>query len=372
MNAKNRLKGILRKDKVTKKLFSRLKPGSIVLLDHPDLDEVAAEGLLRCRVKGVINAQPFMTGRYPNKGPSALLARGVLLLEIDRDVFDKLNDGEVIKIAGEEIYQKGERIASGRIVSNEDILAKSALVDLAGLLDGFVENTLEYAKKEKDIILGKIQMPDLKTDIEGRHVLVVVRGRNYYEDLKAILHYIEEEKPVIIGVDGGADALLEFGLIPDIIIGDMDSVSDGAMKRGKEIVLHAYPDGRAPGEEKCREHKLAYTVFPCPGTSEDIALLLAYEKKAKLIVALGTHTNMIDFLEKGRPGMASTFLIRLKVGSSLVDAKGVSLLYTGKHKGKSLLLILLAAILPAAVIFSLSPVMQHFIRLLVLRLKLIF
>ncbi|HHX78077.1 MAG TPA: hypothetical protein GX697_07015, partial [Firmicutes bacterium] len=158
----------------------------------------------------------------------------------------------------------------------------------------------------------------------------------------------------------------------DIIIGDMDSVSDGALRRAKEIVLHAYPDGRAPGEKKCRELKLPYTVFPCPGTSEDVALLLAYEKQAKLIVALGTHTNMIDFLEKGRPGMASTFLIRLKVGSSLVDAKGVSLLYTGKHKGKSLLLILLAAILPAAVIFSLSPVIQHFIRLLVLRLKLVF
>ncbi len=201
---------------------------------------------------------------------------------------------------------------------------------------------------------------------------MVVRGRNYREDLKTIIDYIEERRPVLVGVDGGADALLEFGFNADIIIGDMDSVSDLSLLRGKEIILHAYPDGKAPGEKKCQSLDLDYKIFPSPGTSEDIALLLAYEKGAELIVALGTHSNMIDFLEKGRAGMASTFLVRLKVGSHLIDARGVSRLYSGKHKGRSIFLLLTAAVLPVAIIISFSPLVQHLVRLLILRLRLQF
>ena len=58
-----------------------------------------------------------------------------------------------------------------------------------------------------------------------------------------------------------------------------------------------------------------------------MAFLLAHEKRAELIVAVGTHGNLREFLDKGRSGMSSTFLVRLRVGEILVDAKGVSRIY---------------------------------------------
>ncbi len=366
------VKGILRMDKKTKNIFSRIKPGEIAIINHPDLDEVAAEGLLRCRIKAVINASSFMTGHYPNKGPELLINNKIQLVELPDDkIFSLVKEGEILEIKSGNLWHKNRKILSGCVLTKEDILRKKqkANNNMSKLLDDFVQNTLDYALKEKDLILGGLKLPKLSTIIKGKHVLVVVRGQNYRQDLKIVLNYIEEEGPVLIGVDGGSDALLEFGFTPDIIIGDMDSVSDKALRKGKEILVHAYADGRSPGEEKLKELGLNYKVFPSPGTSEDIALLLAYEKGAELIVALGTHSNMIDFLEKGRPGMASTFLVRLKVGSRLIDAKGVSQLYSGKYKSNSVFLLIAAAIIPMALIISFSPLVQHFFRLIFLRMQ---
>ena len=178
-------------------------------------------------------------------------------------------------------------------------------------------------------------------------------------------------KPILVGVDGGADALMEFGYTPDVIVGDMDSVSDEALRKAKEIVVHAYTDGRAPGLKRIQDLGLEAVVFPAPGTSEDIAMLTAYEYGAELIVAVGTHSNMIDFLEKGRPGMASTFLVRLKIGSKLVDAKGVNLLYKSQLKFKYVLALLMTGIFPILIAMSLSPSVKQFMHLMQLKLKLL-
>ena len=56
-------------------------------------------------------------------------------------------------------------------------------------------------------------------------------------------------------------------------------------------------------------------------------MLMAYEKGAALIVSVGAHFNLIEFLDRSREGMSSTFLTRLRIGETLVDAKGVSRLY---------------------------------------------
>ncbi len=157
-----------------------------------------------------------------------------------------------------------------------------------------------------------------------------MRGYHYKEDLQTLRHYIREYRPVLIGVDGGADALIEAGHQPDLIVGDMDSVSDDALRCGAEIVVHAYRDGRAPGLERVRALGVEPVVFPATGTSEDVAMLLADDKGASLIVAVGTHVTLVEFLDKGRSGMASTFLTRLRVGGKLVDAKGVSRLYRAR------------------------------------------
>ena len=165
----------------------------------------------------------------------------------------------------------------------------------------------------------------------GGTSLIVVRGYHYREDLATLRPYIREYRPVLIGVDGGADALLEAGYRPDLIVGDMDSVSDDALtlrRRDRRARLPRRPGAR-PGAGRSELGSEA-VVFPATGTSEDVAMLLADDKGAALIVAVGTHATLVEFLDKGRAGMASTFLTRLRVGSKLVDAKGVSRLYRSR------------------------------------------
>ena len=192
---------------------------------------------------------------------------------------------------------------------------------------------MDYLRKERELLFDGVGVPDIRTDLDGRHVLIVVRGYHYKEDLQTLRHYIREYRPILIGVDGGADALIEARHRPDLIVGDMDSVSDDALRCGAEIVVHAYRDGRAPGLERVRALGVEPVVFPATGTSEDVAMLLADDKGAELIVAVGTHVTLVEFLDKGRSGMASTFLTRLRVGGKLVDAKGVSRLYRARISG---------------------------------------
>ncbi|MDI6870040.1 MAG: putative cytokinetic ring protein SteA [Bacillota bacterium] len=362
MGSPERVAGVARVDRRTKRLAKRIRPGEVAIIDHVDLDEVSAESLVSARVRAVVNASPSISGRYPNLGPAVLAEGGVLLFDaLTPGVMDLVGEGDEIEILGTTLYRRGEAVAQLERLSPPRIKERMAVAraHLSEELDRFVENTLEYAKREKGLILGDIPLPEVAAPLKGRHALVVVRGSDYREDLAAIRGYIEEMRPVLIGVDGGADALLEEGYRPDLIVGDMDSVSDKALLSGAEIVVHAYPDGRAPGLDRIERLKVAAKTFPVPGTSEDAALLLAHGKGAALIVAVGTHSNMIDFLEKGRSGMASTFLVRLKVGSILVDAKGVNKLYRGRLRLRYLVQIGLAALIPVLVVIGLSEPIQR-------------
>jgi len=217
-------------------------------------------------------------------------------------------------------------------------------------------------------------VPDIRTPIGGRHVLIVVRGEGYTEDLHILRSYLHDFKPVLIGVDGGADALLEWGLKPDLIVGDMDSVSDEALRCGAELVVHVYPepDRPSPGWERVRTMGLEAQSFAVHATSEDIAMLLAYEKGAELITAVGTHFSLVDFLDKGRGGMASTFLVRLRVGSRLVDARGVSKLYRRGPAWQPVSWIVLAALFPVAVVVGMSPPLRHFLTVIWMQIRVLF
>ncbi|MGI1691228.1 putative cytokinetic ring protein SteA [Thermoanaerobacter uzonensis] len=366
--------GTIKMDKRTKNLVKRLNPGEIAIIDHRDIDEVAAESLVEKKVLAVINADKSISGRYPNIGPSILCEAGIPIIDdVGKDIFDLLKENDKITIIDNEIYKDGVFIKRGKLLTKDVINYKlqESRENIGVELDKFIENTLEYAKKEKYFILGGVELPNIKTRFKNRHALVVVRGKDYKEDLFTIKQYINDVKPILIGVDGGADALLEFGLIPDIVIGDMDSVSDEALKKAREIVVHAYPDGRAPGLERVTALGLKAEIFKAPGTSEDIAMLLAFEKGADLIVAVGTHSSMIDFLEKGRKGMSSTFLVRLKVGEKLIDAKGVNKLYRETFKISYIFSIILAALIPLGVIAYFSPPMQQLLKLLQLRIRLL-
>ncbi|WP_101773012.1 putative cytokinetic ring protein SteA [Peptostreptococcus faecalis] len=369
-----RVEAKLKKDRKTKKLAKRIGSGEIALINHVDIDEVAAKSLIEAKISLVINAAESISGRYPNVGPTILSRNKIIIIDnVGMDVFDSLNEDDIVVVEDGKIYRNEVEIGSGEVLDEEAVSIKTKLAyeNIEAELDRFIDNTIEYAKKEKGLILGETKIPDMKTNYAGKQVLVVVRGHNYKADLEAMLLYIEEMKPILVGVDGGADALLEFGYKPDVIVGDMDSVSDEALRSAKEIVVHAYVDGRAPGLKRVTDLGLEAITFPSLGTSEDIAMLAAYERGAKLIVALGTHSNMIDFLEKGRKGMSSTFLVRLKIGSKLVDARGVSMLYNSRLKLKYIISLILTALFPIIIIVALSPKGQTFLQLIQIKLKLL-
>src|SRR6266536_471288 len=349
--------GVARHDRRTKRLVGRLNPGDIAIIDHVDLDRVAAESLVAARVAAVVNAQPSISGRYPNLGPDLLVASGIPLLDnVGNQVFAAVKEGTRVRLDGDTLFVGEQPVATGSEQDVGSITAQMAEAKsgLATQLEAFAANTMEYMKRERALLLDGVGVPAVRTKFENRHVLVVVRGYDYKADLAALRHYIREYKPVLIGVDGGADALREAGYKPDMIVGDMDSVSDEVLEIGAEVVVHAYPDGRAPGLARVQDLGIDAVTFPALGTSEDIAMLLADEKGAALIVAVGTHATLVEFLDKGRGGMASTFLTRLRLGGKLVDAKGVSRLYRHTMSGSSLLLLVLAAFIAIGAALAVS------------------
>ncbi len=347
--------------KRTKDLTKRLEPGDIAVIDHADLDRVAADGLIDAGVAAVVNASPSITGRYPNGGPLRLVRAGVLLVDdVGSSIMDAITDGQQVRVDGGVLLAEDGELGSGHVLGEDEIQRRmeDARTGIGHELPRFAENTLEYVKREAELVFAPLVLPKLRTSFAGRHALVVVRGHDYKQDLRVLRSYIREFQPVLIGVDGGADALLEVGLRPDIILGDFDSVSAEAMDVGAEHVHHVHPDGRNPGFEELQAFGKPYEEFVVEGTSEDAAMLLAYEAGAKLIVAVGTHDTMVEFLDKGRAGMSSTFLTRLRIGPMLVDAKGVARLYEPTVRRRDLLLLVGAAFLVMLVIALVSEPAQ--------------
>lgn len=347
--------------KRTKDLTRHLEAGDIAVIDHADLDRVAADGLIDAGVVAVINASPSITGRYPNGGPMRLVNAGVLLLDdVGVSIMDAIVDGQVVRIRDGAVYLDDQEIGSGRVLNRVEIVRRmeEARAGIGHELQRFAENTLEYVQREAELLFAPIALPKLHQSFANRHVLVVVRGHDYKQDLRVLRSYIREFNPVLIGVDGGADALLDVGLKPHIILGDFDSVSAKAMEMGAEHVHHVHPDGRNPGHEELMAFGKPYVQFVVEGTSEDAAMLLAYEAGAKLIVAVGTHDTMVEFLDKGRAGMSSTFLTRLRIGPMLVDAKGVARLYEPTVRRRDLLALVLAALAVMLVISLVSEPLQ--------------
>jgi len=353
--------GTARIGRRTKDLVKRLEPGEIAVIDHEDLDRVAADGLVASGVVAVLNAAPSISGRYPNGGPIRLAQASIVLVDgVGADLLDRLRDGETVQIVDGEVRRNGAVLATGTVRTRDDIEAamEEARASIGTELERFAENTLEYVRREANLTFEPLQLPPLQTRFRGRHALVVVRGHDYQDDLAHLRSYIKQYDPALIGVDGGADALLDMGLEPDLIIGDFDSVSERALHIAPDLVHHVHPDGRAPGRENLLEWGVDYHEFIAEGTSEDVAMLLAYEAGATLIVAVGTHATMVEFLDKGRSGMASTFLTRLRLGPVLVDAKGVSKLYEGRVQRFDWVLLVGSALVAIIAVVAISDSVQ--------------
>jgi uncharacterized membrane-anchored protein len=364
--------GTARIDKRTKRLVKRLGPSDIAIIDHRDIDRASAEELLESRVRVVFNVSPSVTGRFPNAGPLALVRGGVRLIDcLGAELFEDVKEGESLVVRGAGLFRNGSRLAAGHIHTEDELerILADQRARVSDALEKFAENTLHHIRDESKLLSDGVHMPQLKTSFRDRHALVVARAPEAKRDLRTVRPYIREFKPILIGVDGGADRLLEAGYSPDLVIGDMDSVSDAALHSGAEIVVHAYPGGRAPGRERVDRLGLPSAVLPSPGMSEDVAILLAHEKGAELIVAVGTRFNLTEFLERDRAGMSSTFLTRLKVGDILVDARGVSRLFRSRVGVGPLLAFTAAGLAAIVAAVAVSSDLQRFLSLVAERVQ---
>ena len=366
--------GSARLGRRTKELVKRLDAGDVAIIDHADLDRIGAEDLVACGVPAVVNVSPFSTGRYPNAGPLILARAGVRLIDAPAaPLFEELKDGDPVAIVGGEVRRNGTVLAAGRVLTAPELAEQLSehrrRIDEA--LASFAENTITHLREEGEILAGRMELPRTRTVFRDRHVLIVVRGTTHRKDLRALRAYIRDVRPVLVGVDGGADAILEEGLTPDVVLGDMDSASDRALCCGAELVVHAYADGRAPGRPRLERLGLEHRTFRAVGTSEDVAMLLASEKGARLIVSVGAHFNLVEFLDKARGGMSSTFLTRLRVGELLVDAKGVSRLYNPGVNGPQMALLLGALLILLAIVIAKTPALSDLVDLIWLKLKII-
>ncbi len=390
--------GPVRPGRRTKLLVKHLSRGDIALIDHRDIDRVSAEELIAANAGAVLNCRPSSSGAYPNLGPQLLVEAGIHLVNLpDDSLFEELSDGEAITVRDGEVTRGDEVLARGEVLDLARVRAETDArrQEIGEALERFAHNTIEHMREERELLSGKIEMPRFSTDFRDRAALVVVRGVGHQRDLRALRPFIRDLRPVLIAVDGGADALLEEGLCPDMIVGDMDSAGEatlmtaaGAARRGRrgwgagavgpsarkggaELVVHAYPDGRAPGRERLERLGLPFKLVPAPGTSQDVAMLIAAEKGADLIVSVGSQFNLVEFLDRNREGMSSTFLTRLRIGEILVDAKGVSRLYHPRPGLTPLLVVIAAGLLAMIAVIWLTPALRDVLDLLWLKLQML-
>jgi uncharacterized membrane-anchored protein len=377
--------GPVRLGRKTKLLVRHLVAGDIAVIDHLDIDRVSAEELIAAGVGGVLNCRASTSGSYPNLGPQLLVEAGVLLVDMpDDSLFDSLSDGDPVTVrvdgndADGEVLYRGTSLGRGEILDLARVRAdtEARRREIGEALERFAHNTIEHMREERELLAGRIDLPRFRTDFRDRSALVVVRGVDHQRDLRALRPFIRDTRPVLVAVDGGADALLEAGLCPDMIVGDMDSAGEPALLAARagptELVVHSYPDGRAPGRRRLEELGVPFKLVPAPGTSQDVAMLIAAEKGARLIVSVGSQFNLVEFLDRNRKGMSSTFLTRLRIGEILVDAKGVSRLYRPMPGLAPLLVVILAGLIAMIAVVAMTPALRDVVDLLWLKLELLF
>ena len=364
--------GPARLGKRTKRLVKHLGSEDIAIIDHAGIDRVSGEDLVACGVRCVVNVAISVAPHYANRGPSIVVDAGIHLVDMPgAPLFDVLRDGETVTVEGGKLIRDGETVWEGQVLDRERVARayEEAERRIGEALVAFADNTMTHIREERELLSGEIALPDFDTTFRDRPALVVVRGVDHKKDLRILRPYVRETRPAIVAVDGGANAILEEGYKPHMIVGDMDSATDDALRCGAELVVHAYPDGRAPGRKRLDPMNLDYKVVPAPATSEDVALLIAAEKGANLIVSVGSHFNLVEFLDKNRAGMSSTFLTRLRVGEILVDAKGVSRLYRPSAGRGPILLVAAAAVATLVVVVATSETLGPLLDLLWLKLQ---
>lgn len=357
------LVGTARVDRRTQALLSRLRPGDIAVLDHLDLDRATAQALVDAEVAAVVNASACISGRYPNLGPEVLTDAGVLILDRTEAAL-QIKDGTRVRIHEDVVWIGEEPVAHGRELDGDAVRRQleQAREQMVVQLETLTHNSTEFLRREQDLLLHGRGLPGVGVAIEGRPVVVVVDGADVATELRAIRRFVAERRPVLIGVDRGADALVAAGLTPDIVVVDVhgedrNRAKGSVLKTAREVVVRLERGAPMPVENfermGVRPQRLETSA-----TAEDAALLLAHAHGASVIVGVGLHATITDFLDRQRAGLASTYLTRLSVGDLLVDASAVPTLYSGRVRPRHVFLVLLLGLVALAVAVSVTPVGQ--------------
>ncbi|MCP2273639.1 putative cytokinetic ring protein SteA [Actinokineospora diospyrosa] len=352
--------GPARVDRRTGDLLRRLSPGDVVVLDHLDLDRATADALLRAEVAGVVNASPSISGRFPNLGPELLVNAGVPLIDaVGQEALRTIKEGTKLRLHEGAVYLGDREVASG-VRQTPETIADQMIEAKAGMsaqLEAFSANTIEFLRRERTMILDGIGVPQVPVAMRGRQVVVVAPGVDHVDDLRKLRRYISEHRPVLIGVESGADALTAAGHRPDVVVGDPDGISTDTLRGGARIVVPAYVDGHAPGLNRVQDLGIEAVTFPASGNAEDLALLLADAHEASLVVVVGFQATLREFLDRGRSGSnPSTFLTRLKLGGKIVDGKAVATLHRSRVSAGAVAIMVGAALLAITAAIAVSGV----------------
>lgn len=351
----------------TASLLGHLRAGDVVVVDHVDMDRDTAQTLIDAGVVAVVNASAMISGRYPNLGPERLVEAGVLVVDnAGADVFDRLKDGTEVRIDQGVVYAGDTLVSPARELTADGVRSEMALArsGLTAQLESFTHNTTEFLRREQDLLLHGHGVPRTATEMAGRPVVVAVRSHGWESELRGIRPFVREQRPVLIGVDRGADALAGAGHRPDVVVvtGDSeDQPSASVLRRAKDVVVLVERGAPRGATEHLERLGIRPLRFETTATTEDAALLLASAHDASLIVGVGMHATLDEFLDRRRAGLASTFLTRLRLGPDLVDAAALPRLYDGAVRPRHLLGAVVAGVLAVGAAISVTPVGQQWV-----------
>lgn len=360
------LTGVFRIDTDPKHVASRVRSGDIAVIDRLDLDRASAEALVAREPAVVLNVQPTLSGRFPAGGAQTLIDAGILL--IDRVGADILaaKDGSLgtVTLGGgpdavtvdddkpwvpyaaddaedtppvdatppspEAVIVVGDVAVTGHVVAAEDVEAtmSQAHTGLPHQLAAFTANAMDVVERSGGAVIEGEGLPPLGIDVSGRHVLVIAPGAGHAKAVKALREYVKERKPVVIAVDEAADAAVAAKIRPDVVVGDVSSISEKALAGAARVIVHD-PAGQIAAA-RVDALSASHDTTAVDLASEDLAILLAHHGEADVIVTAGVATSLVDLLESGRPDAASTFLTRLSAGARIVDAHVIAALYRSR------------------------------------------
>ncbi|WP_104106309.1 putative cytokinetic ring protein SteA [Nocardioides sp. 616] len=359
--------GTVRVDRRTRALLSRLREGDLALIDHVDLDRGTAQTLVDSGVTAVLNATAMISGRYPNLGPQVLADAGVQMIDqLGPEAFSLIRDGAAVRVLDGQVHLADDVVVTGREVGAEQIAEQleDARAGLGHQLASFTHNSSEFLRREQDLLLHGEGVPRPATVLADRPVVVVVPGYEHAAELKSVRAFIAEQRPVLIGVDRGADALAEAGFTADVVVLSASSSEDeipspAVLRAAKDVIVRV--DRGAPRVVTERFERLGIQPLrlETSATTEDAALIVADAGHASVIIGVGMHATLAEFLDRQRAGLASTYLTRLKVGPRLVDATAVPTLYSGRVRPRHLAVVLVAGLLALVAAIGTTPVGQE-------------